>query len=126
MDDQRKADLSTLLNKKMIKPISKRIWRSPDEQYETDDGAAAFESKTMGDKNSKLPFNDPNKSYNRLGSPRPYHIQEESDVFDPGSGVFVKPDPGTFDKKKVLESKKGGTIKKKSVVSSKKKSHPNW
>jgi hypothetical protein len=123
MDDQRKADLSTLLNKKQIKPISKRIWKAPDEQYETDDGAAAFESKTMGDTNQKIPFINPNKAYNRLGSPRPYHIQEEADPFDPGSGQFVKPDPGTFDKTKRLEAKKGGAIKKKPA---KKPSHPNW
>ena len=126
MDDQRKADLSTLINKKKIKPISKRNFKALDEQYETDDGAATFESKTMGDTNQKMPFINPNKDYNRLGSPRPYHIQEESDVFDPGSGQFVKPDRENLPKTKRLEAKKGGGIKKKSVVVSKKKSHSNW
>jgi len=123
MADQRSADLSALLNQKKIKPISKRMWRAPGEQYEPDDGAAVFESKTMGLPNSKLPFNNPNKDYNRLGSPRPYHIQEEADPFDPGSGQFIKPDPGTFDKIKRLEAKKGGAIKKKPA---KKKTNPNW
>jgi hypothetical protein len=114
--DQRSADIATLINKKKIVPISKRNFKALGEKYETDDGAAVFQSKTMGLPNSKLPFNNPNKDYNRLGSPRPYHIQEESDPFDPGSGQFIKPDPGTFDKIKRLGAKRGGMIQAKKLA----------